>query len=320
MIARITRMLLLVQLALAAAIAAAGVLGLHAAPWRALLAGLLAVVIVRMLITANNFLLAWRFRSDTPAEYRVNLIQALRLYFAEFRSTMIASSWTMPFLSFTRRVVPEGDTLPVLLVHGYGCNSGYWHAMSKALVRAGISHHAVSLEPVGGSIDEYVPHIRHAIEQLCRDFQSDTVVIVAHSMGGLAARAYLRDHGNRRVARLVTLGTPHRGTALARFGLGRNSRQMLWTVGEQEGLSSEWLRDLAARENKAGYRNIVSIYSHHDNIIAPQTSSHLLGARNIAHGGIGHVELAFHPVIQEEVIQEIRDASLQARRVAGLSG
>jgi len=37
--------------------------------------------------------------------------------------------------------------------------------------------------------------------------------IVAHSMGGLVARIYLRDHeGGKRVARLVTMGTPHRGS------------------------------------------------------------------------------------------------------------
>lgn len=319
MIARITRMLLLIQFAVALAIAAAGVMFFQASSYSAVLAGICIVFLSRMLITANNFFLAWYFGSTTPPDYRIGPWQAIRLYFGEFRATMTASSWTMPFRTFSSHVASNSATLPVLLIHGYGCNSGYWYAMSKVLAQARITHYAINLEPIAGSIDEYVPLVHDAVERLCREHGTDTIVIVAHSMGGLATRAYLRDHGSRRIAKVITLGTPHHGTALARFGIGHNTRQMLWSVGEQEGLSSEWLRDLAARENKSAYRLVVSIYSHHDNIIAPQTSSHLLGARNIAHAGIGHVELAFHPAIQAEVVEEIRDASRSAMRMAGAS-
>lgn len=219
----------------------------------------------------------------------------------------MSSSWTMPFHTFSRRIVANPATPPVLLIHGYGCNSGYWHAMSKALIRANITHYAINLEPVLGGIDEYVPKIHEAVEHICRENGGSKTVIIAHSMGGLAARAYLRDHGSRRIARVITLGTPHHGTALARFGIGLNTRQMLWTLGEQECLSSAWLRKLAASEDESVYRLIVSIYSHQDNIVSPQTSSHLNGARNIEFHGIGHVALASHALIQAQVIREIRD-------------
>lgn len=42
--------------------------------------------------------------------------------------------------------------------------------------------------------------------------QRDRVDIVAHSMGGLLATSYVRQHGGSRVRRLVTLGTPYLGT------------------------------------------------------------------------------------------------------------
>ena len=41
------------------------------------------------------------------------------------------------------------------------------------------------------------------------------MTLVGHSMGGLVSRAYLRRYGSARVAGLVTLGTPHRGSMLA---------------------------------------------------------------------------------------------------------
>lgn len=310
MVVRITRLLLLIQMLAAAAIAAAAMqfFDVGNAALAAVI-GIAIVLLVRLVITGNNFLLAARHRSETPMHHRIKTWTGVRLFLYEFRATMTASSWTMPFRTFSVRMPAQPQGLPVLLVHGYGCNSGYWHAMSKSLQKANITHRAVDLEPVIGSIDEYAPLIHRAVETLCRETGSDKVVIVAHSMGGLASRAYLRDHGPARIARLITLGTPHHGTSLAHFGVGLNTHQMQWTASEQEGLSSEWLRKLKSGENPAIYRLMVSIYSHHDNIISPQTSSHLDGAKNIELNGIGHVALGFDPEVQAMVIREVRDAS-----------
>jgi triacylglycerol lipase len=318
MITRITRILLLVQFLAGAGIFFLLTKGLHfAGPVAALFLSVALIVLLRLLINTNNFVLAQRYRSKLPENYRIGLWQTLRLFASEFNASMTASSWTMPFHAFSRRPVAHPEGLPVLLVHGYGCNSGYWHAMSKALLRANITHHAIDMEPVIGSIDDYVPQIHLAVERLHEETGHDKIVIVAHSMGGLAARAYLRDHGSTRVAKLITLGTPHHGTALAHFGVGLNTHQMRWTAAEQEGIASDWLRRLAASEDESVYRLIVSIYSHHDNIISPQTSSHLRGAENIEFHAIGHVALAFNPVIQAQVIREIRKASQQVALMAG---
>ena len=313
MVARITRLLLLFQLLVAIAFAFAAAQLFHID--NTLLAGLIGlgiVVLFRLGITANNFFLAWRFRSETPTHYRIRWREAIRLFFGEFRATMMASSLTMPFRAFSKRVPSHPEGLPVLLIHGYGCNSGYWHSMSKALTKAQIIHYTVDLEPVIGGIDEYVPMIHRAIETLCAETGHDKAVIVAHSMGGLASRAYLRDHGTQRIAKLITLGTPHHGTGLAHFGVGLNTHQMRWTATEQEGVASDWLIALKATENPSVHRLITSIYSHHDNIISPQTSSHLPGAKNIELNAIGHVALAPDPEVQAMVIREIRDTSAHA--------
>ncbi|HEV2612420.1 MAG TPA: alpha/beta fold hydrolase [Noviherbaspirillum sp.] len=305
MIVRITRTLLLLQLLVAATISAAvaKVLGVNA--WIAVIWGIGAVVLLRLLINANNFYLSWRYRSETPAAYRLNVLQALKLFIGEFSASMISSSWTMPFYAFDKRIARRPATLPVLLVHGYGCNSGYWHSMSKAMTRANVSHYAIDMEPVIGSIDAYASVIHRAVENICSETGCEKIVIVAHSMGGLASRVYLRDHGDRRVAKIITLGTPHRGTGLANFGVGLNCEQMRWTEDGLEGVCSEWLQALAASEDVDSYRAFVSIFSHHDNIIAPQMSSRLPGAVNIELGGVGHVALAMHPEVQSIVIEEV---------------
>jgi len=311
MVIRITRLLLLFQLLIAAGIYFSAIQFLAVGHAYAFLIAAGAVLLARLIITANNFFLAWRHRSIIPDHYRVGPWTTLKLFFQEYYATMVTSSWTMPFRSFTKRVAPAPQGLPVLLVHGYGCNSGYWNSMSKALLNANITHRAVNLEPVIGSIDDYAALIHGAVETLISETGHQKVIIVAHSMGGLATRAYLRDHGSAQVARVVTLGTPHHGTFLAHFGVGVNTQQMRWTATEQEGVASDWLLALKANEDPVVHRLFVSIYSHHDNIISPQTSSHLPGARNIEFHAIGHVALALHPDVQAEVIREIRAASAQ---------
>lgn len=312
MIARLAKRLIFLELFVAALVCTAARKWWNE-PWGlALLCGTTAVLLVRLLITANNFFIAWQYRSETPPSHRLTWQQAVVLFIGEVHATLWISSWAMPFKSFHQRSVAHPSGLPVLLIHGYGCNSGYWHALSKVLTRSNITHHAIDLEPVLADIDTYVPAIHSAVECLCKDSGHSSIVIVTHSMGGLAARAYLRDHGSGRIAQLITLGTPHHGTGLANFGAGMNSRQMHWRGNAQHGAPSSWLNALNECDDPATRARIVSIYSHHDNIISPQTSSHLEGARNIEYQGIGHVALALHPLIHARVLEEIRSASARS--------
>jgi triacylglycerol lipase len=310
MIARITRILLLTQAIFAVAICVLAIkLWSVANPFIAALLGLIAVLAFRLAITINNFYLAWRFRSPVPDGFNLNGRQTVRLILQEFQATMWTSSWGMPFQSFDKHVASRPKGLPVLLVHGYGCNSGYWRSMSKVLAKAGITHYAINLEPVFASIDDYASVVHKAVEALRAETGTEKVVIVAHSMGGLAARAYVRDHSIAHVAKIITLGTPHRGTALAHHAVGINTEQMRWSPEGEHGVSSEWLQQLQEQEDEATRAPFVSIYSHHDNIISPQTSSHLSGAKNIELHGIGHVALALDPKVQAIVIDEILKAS-----------
>jgi triacylglycerol esterase/lipase EstA (alpha/beta hydrolase family) len=299
------RFVLLVQLA--AALLIAWLLLHRGMPaWGAALAGAGAVVLVRLLINMNNFVMAARAASVTPPEFRLGPAARLRMLAEEFRASMLVTSWHVPRGCARMTVYRDSDRVPVLLVHGYGCNSGYWAHLEPLLDGERISHASIDLEPVAGSIDDYAPLIEARVQELCAATGAARIAIVAHSMGGLAARAWMRTYGSTRVARLITLGTPHHGTALANLGLGANAVQMR--------RESAWLRDLAAAEmadETAGHRaRIVSIYTHHDNIVAPQDSSELPGARNVAFGGVGHVALGSNPRVLAEVLRVLRELQL----------
>ncbi len=302
---RLLQLILLVQALAALAIGLAAVQIFGASRWQALALGLGSVVLVRLLINANNFFMSARFASPTPEEYRVKGVGArLRMFFEEFSTSMLQSSWTMPRASARTRIHPGSAAPPVLLLHGYGCNSGYWSHLLPRLDAAGSSHATVDLEPIMGDIDGYAPLVERAVESLRAATGADRVVIVAHSMGGLVARAWMRAFGTARVARVITLGTPHHGTCLAAFGLGLNAAQMR-RMAKDEPPECAWLRALAQGEDAAARALVTSIFSHQDNIIAPQTSSELPGARNLAFGGVGHVALGRNPRVLDAVMREL---------------
>lgn len=305
---RMLRWLLAVQAVGAAGIALASWRWFGAAPWAALALGIACVVLARLIVNMNNFVLSACFASPTPPDFHLTLRARLHLLAEEFRTSMLHTSWFMPRGAACRHIDPESTALPVLLVHGYGCNSGYWSYLAPRLERNVISYASIDLEPVGGAIDDYVPLMQDAVEALCAATGAPQVAIVAHSMGGLVARAWMRAHGSGRVARIITLGTPHHGTGLASFGLGTNAAQMR----RVKGAACDWLRELGAGEDAAQRLLITSIFSHHDNIVSPQTSSVLEGARNIALGGVGHVALGCNGRVLDTVMEELGALRLRA--------
>ncbi len=301
---RLLQLLLLVQALAALGIGLAAVRIFDASRWQGLAAGLGSVVLVRLLINANNFFMSARYASPTPGEYRLGVKARLRMFLEEFSASMLQSSWTMPRAAPLTRIHPGSGTPPVLLLHGYGCNSGYWSHLLPRLDAAGISHASVDLEPLTGDIDRYAPLVERAVDALRTAAGAEQVIIVAHSMGGLVARAWMRACGAHKVARLITLGTPHHGTCLAAFGLGSNAAQMR-RAAKEEPPECAWLRALAGGEDAAARALVTSIWSHHDNIIAPQTSSELPGARNLPFGGVGHVALGRNPRVLDTLMREI---------------
>jgi triacylglycerol lipase len=140
---------------------------------------------------------------------------------------------------------------------------------------------------VFGSIDDYIAGIEAAVCRLER-CTGLAPVIFAHSMGGLAVRRWWAERGDAaRVHQLVTLGTPHRGTWLARFAMTHNARQM--RVG------SAWLRTLAAREPPDRAAGLTCFYSHCDNIVFPPLCGVMPGAEHRHLPGVAHMHMVDHP-------------------------
>jgi predicted alpha/beta hydrolase family esterase len=256
----------------------------------------------RAYIIINNFFTAAVFDVTRADGKKFSRWQLLILMLQEFYWSSVCWYWSFPFAGFNFRPSTQHSGLPVLLIHGYGCNSGYWISVSRLLQKQNITHSAIDCEPALAGIDDYAVLIHNAITTLCQQTGQSQVIVLGHSMGGLSARAYMQRYGEEKIAHLITLGTPHHGSKLAAAAWGINAYQMRWNDNQE---ANSWINTLNASSTPATCSKIVSIYSRHDNIVSPQHSSYLPHARNIEIDLVGHVALAFTKQSVNIVMQEI---------------
>ena len=267
--------------------------------------GLIALMMLagRAFIIGVTFAFSRAYAVPAPATGRIGVRQAAVMATRELAAYFLLFTVVMPFERFfmgsDRLGRSEGGRLPVLLIHGYQCNRGYWLWLRSSLARAGWQVATISLDPVFNDIDGYVEQVSRRIDEVCAAAGTDRLILVGHSMGGLVSRAYLRVHGNAKVAKLVTLGSPHHGSQLAVLGLGENGRQMV--------PGSAWLAGLNAPGVVPLPAATVSIYSCQDNYVMPQDSSLLDGAKVVPLAGIGHLEMAFSPEIERRLLAALAD-------------
>jgi triacylglycerol lipase len=302
-LARVQRLLGLVwiggTLAWLAALAAAD------RPWTAVI-GALAIGGAHAWVLAVEFMvLPWINRHDPAPAASAGML--LRAWWSEVRVATRVFGWEQPW-----RSQAEPDHLPatvhgrrgVVLVHGFMCNRGFWNPWMSRLRAAGVPFVAVNMEPVLGSIGRYAETVEGAVQQV-RRVTGLPPVIVAHSMGGLAVRAWLCGvDADERVHSVITIGTPHRGTWLAGMGFAHNAREMR--------LGCDWVEQLGHREAQARRRLFTCFYSHCDNIACPATTGTLAGADNRHVEGKAHVQLAFEDRVFDALWARVAQAAPSA--------
>ena len=268
-------------------------------PWWVLLAGYVAMGSAHAVFLAFEFLLMHHVNRDDPAP-RASWGALVRAWSHESLAAPRVFLWQQPLRSqvwpdrLVASDVPGPARRGVVFVHGFVCNRGLWNPWLARLTGAGRIFCAVNLEPVFGSIDDYVPIIDAAVRRVTAA-TGQAPLVVCHSMGGLAVRAWLRAHqADDRVAQVVTLGTPHRGTWPARYGFVANTGQMR--------LDSRWLAQLRRDEPPRRAALFTCYYSACDNIVFPTSTALLPGARHVLVPATAHVALVFAPGVADEVL------------------
>ncbi len=202
------------------------------------------------------------------------------------------------FLGGRYRGVGRGKR-PVLLLHGFVMTRAQWLWLGRRLARRGLG-------PVYGmtyfsllSVDKSASHLARTIERICAREKVEEVDLVAHSLGGIVARFYADHCSNKRIARLTTLGSPHRGTKHARLGFG------ILSATRSLEPTSPYLH-AAFAEGATLHFPITSIWSRADAIVVPPESASLGGlGRDVVFDDLGHLGMLLSPRVVDAVVESL---------------
>jgi pimeloyl-ACP methyl ester carboxylesterase len=192
--------------------------------------------------------------------------------------------------------LPDDGKRPIVWVHGLG-----GHAKNFVLMRTYFRLHGrkrtTSYPLRDGSIEDEARDLGAFILALAERTGQEKIDVVAHSMGGVITRLALEDPAVRaKVGTLVTLGTPHAGTHLAR--LAATSRTLDLRPG------SPVMDRLARQLPWVSPPRLVALYSENDTVILPVEAAQVEGAENVACHGTTHMGF----LLEVGVFRKVLDA------------
>jgi pimeloyl-ACP methyl ester carboxylesterase len=199
----------------------------------------------------------------------------------------------------------DGARPPVIMLHGFVDNRSVFVLLRRSLARHGWGRvECLNYSPLTADIRAAADLLGRHVEDLCERSGSARVDLVGHSLGGLIGRYYVqRLGGDRRVRTLITLGTPHAGTTVARLAGAH-------PVARQMRPDSPVIEELAGPTPGCRTR-FVSFWSDLDPLMSPVETARLdhpdLLAENIRVSGIGHLALPVHPAVASRIREVLLD-------------
>lgn len=222
---------------------------------------------------------------------------------------LLLTGWwpTLPKARRSPGDLAEGSALstervPVLLVHGYARNRACWRFLSIYLRTRGWRWiWAINHRPWSSPIPVYAEHLDRAVDLLLEASGASKVDLLAHSMGGVVAAWYLQMLGGKnKVRRLVTLGTPWKGTRTHVFALRREGRDFA--------LSSEVIQQIQDLEH-----DIVCVWSDSDPKVFPSESAKHDHARLVELPHLGHLEMLMSARVFRTVVDALAEPTQGGR-------
>lgn len=293
MLGRILRVTSLLSVALATALAV-WLIDIGVSPWAAVMLGVALPLAMHATPLGIEFITGALI--DKRAVARLGALDAVRVWLNESWRSFVVFNVDQPWrANFSEREIVADSARPaVLLIHGYMCNRAVWRNWLRRGLPSNWNIATINLEPVHASVDEYAECIEREVARLRAASGAEGITLVCHSMGGLAARAFLRTKGHAGVARVITISTPHHGTIFARFARGANTRQMR--------RACEYVTRLAQSEEPVEF---ICFASQHDNLIVPRASQVLACAEAVWFEKIGHLAMTGSDKVLQKLIEVV---------------
>ena len=176
---------------------------------------------------------------------------------------------------------------PILFVHGWSGSASNWNTMKARFEKDGWPSSFLSAYSYNTSQSNKVSaekEVKPRVESLLKSTGATKVDIIAHSMGSLNSRWYIKFLGGESsVDEWVSLGGPNHGTSTANLCFSTACVEMR--------PGSTFLSELNAGDETPGAVNYGTWWSPCDEIINPDSSVLLTGATNNETACISHSAL-----------------------------
>ncbi len=195
-------------------------------------------------------------------------------------------------------------TSRVVLVHGIFQSGRSFTPIVRMLEAQGCECLVAKLKPADAreGIGPLAAQLKTVIDQRWRETES--IHIIAHSMGGLVSRQYLQNlDGYKRCKSLTTFASPHHGSIIAWCYPGVGAREMR--------PGSEFLANLQSTEKRLSGITLRSYCTPMDLIIIPYTSSRWRMAENRTVYAPIHPLVMFTPQAIRYTLEITRPAKTQ---------
>ncbi|MDZ7832461.1 MAG: alpha/beta fold hydrolase [Desulfobacterales bacterium] len=278
---------------------------------------LLILYLIALIATINLYFVAWydyvNFRAAQPdsGEWRQSIHTGRMLLYVFLESlALFFHVITQPLRYLFDRMPPKkvsDPRPPILLVHGWSSGSHAFMLISWYLKRKKFKNiYTMTYRPVMADLEGLSQKVADRINEVLKKTGAEKVNIVAHSLGGVLARYAIKNlYMEDKVSRLISIGSPHRGSRVAAlWPYGRNTLQLLY--------ESDFIKALEEGGLTPGRVKYVSIYSAFDNFIIPQESANL-GDSAVNHklSYHGHLRLLYSHKVNR-LVREALEGGLDA--------
>ena len=173
----------------------------------------------------------------------------------------------------------DGSRAPVVLVPGFLMNRSCMWLLSVYLRRRGWRW----VWPINNTRNTPIPVMARElglkIQELKRVSGSDQVDVVAHSMGGIITAWYANKlGGTANIRKLISLGTPWKGTRMYIWGPGREAKDLA--------PESEVINQVQSLQIP-----VTSLWSQVDQLLVPSQTGRCEGKENLQLEQCGHMEM-----------------------------
>ncbi len=197
----------------------------------------------------------------------------------------------------------------VILLHGIFDSGRVFSTLQQLLHEHGFRTLAPDLVPNDGSASmaTLAEQVRKIIEQECKEVE--WLGLIGFSMGGIVARYYLQNlEGYRYVKRVVTISSPHRGSALAYLASGKGAQELR--------PNSPLLQALTENEQQLLPLRPLSLWTPLDLMIVPAKNSVWKIAQNIACNVVAHRLMLSSKTVQQTILKSLLNSEEDEKQAA----